>query len=99
MEEIEEYGDKDVNAIVELFNELYGVTKRSQWDRFAAHRMAISKQYGGVDGVMATIRLYHQFRAEKYAPGVSSVRQFEEKLPAIVTFLQRKMQDSEVVQL
>lgn len=93
------YGNQDVNAIIKTFAELFGSTKTTKYDRFAASRMAKSPHYGGSAGVVGMLRLYHSLSGDKYAPSVSSVAQLEEKLPAIVAFLRKKNQASGSIEL
>lgn len=93
------YGDKDVNLIVGSFAELFGTTKTTRWDRFAAKRMARSDRYGNAEGIVALMKLYHSYSNEKYAPTVGSVSQFEEKLPNVVQYLKKRRDQSEEIQL
>lgn len=94
-----QYGNQDVNLIIQTFAQLFGSTKTTKYDRFAASRMAKSPHYGGAAGVVGMLKLYHSLSGDKYAPSVSSVAQLEEKLPAIVAFLRKKNQESQVIGL
>lgn len=93
------FGNRDVDLIVGTFADLWGTTKTTKYDRFAATRLAKSDRYGGAEGIVGLLKLYHSLSTDKYAPSVSSVVQLEEKLPAIVNFLRKKGQEGEVVQL
>lgn len=93
------YGNPDVNSIVETFADLFGSTKVTRYDRWAAGRMARSKHYGGAEGVVVLIKLFHSLSDDRYAPRVSSVSQFDDKLPAIVSFVKSKGQQLERIDL
>lgn len=93
------YGDRDIDIIVSTFAELFGVTRTTKQDRYAARRLAASDAYGGADGVTGLMKLYKSVSLDKYAPSASSVDEFERKLPAIVTYMRKKGQQGEVVQL
>lgn len=99
MEEQVIYGNKDVNLIVDTFAELFGNTKTTRYDRWAAARMAKSTRYGGAEGVVLLIKLFHSLSGDQYAPTVSSVAQFDNKLVAIVTYIKKKSNQVEIVEL
>jgi hypothetical protein len=81
----------DVQAIVDAFSERFGTTKASQYDRFAAKRLA--HKYSAPE-IIRVINALAQFGGDKYAPTVNSVRQLEEKLPGVVKFLKSKVADA-----
>lgn len=97
--EVVTYGNKDVNSIIETFSELFGNTKTTRYDRWAAARMMKSSRYGGAEGIVLLMRMFHSVSSEQYAPSVSSVSQFDAKLPAIVTYIKKKGQLMEEIQL
>jgi hypothetical protein len=93
------YGDAEIDRITKTFAELWGTTKTSRFDRFAATRLARAERYGGAEGIVGLMKLFITMQSDKYAPSVSTVQQFEEKLPAIVVFMRKKQQQNERVEL
>lgn len=88
-----EYGNHDVNTIINTFTKAFGTTKSTKWDRFAASRMA--KKHGAelISGAMQALA---QHSSDKFCPSVNNVSQFEEKLPSIAKFLNNKSADKEI---
>ena len=96
------YGDRDVDLIVDTFTELFGTTKTTKHDRFAAGRLARSEGYGFAEGVVGLMKLYRQYADQQYAPSAASVAEFEDKLPKIVMFLRKtgqQQQSNQEIQL
>jgi hypothetical protein len=87
------YGNNEVEAILDRFKSTFGNTKTTQYDRFAAHRLA--DKYGSTV-VCHVIELLGAKITEKYAPVPSSVANMEEKIVSILAFL-RKQEDNEVI--
>lgn len=78
------YGDKDVERIIQKFTEVYGTTKVTKNDRFAANRLA--RKYGS-QAIVGIITLLAEHSSEKFAPVVGSVSQLEDKLVSVIHFL------------
>lgn len=90
-----EYGNKDINKIVNAFAMYFGSTKTTQYDRWAAKRLAdkytSEKMVGAIQALSAV-------QTDKYAPTVRSVSQFEDKLPQIISYFKKKSND-QVIEL
>lgn len=89
------YGDNDTDAIVLKFSEMFGTTKVSKYDRFAANRLA--RKYGS-QAVCGVIDLLAQNQSEKYAPVANSVVDLESKWVSIVNFL-RNTRGTETIEV
>lgn len=76
----------DVQEIINAFQDCFGTTSASKYDRFAASRLA--KKYGAKN-IVGIIRLLSQHRSDKYTPVVNSVRQIEQKWVNIGSFFNR----------
>lgn len=87
------YGDSEVEAILTKFKSTFGNTKTTQYDRFAAHRLA---QKYSTQAIIGIIDLLGSKIHEKYCPIPASVAQMEEKIVPILAFL-RKQEDNEVI--
>lgn len=85
------YGDADIDIITDTFKEVYGTTKTSQGDRFAARRLA--DKYGS-QAIVGIMRLLAQHSQEQYAPVVNSVTQLETKLSSVLSFLRKTHAES-----
>lgn len=88
--EPKEYGDGEVNKVINAFTKAFGTTKSTKYDRFAAKRL--SDKYTA-DEIVRAIDALSQTQSDKYSPSVRSVSQFEEKLPNIIRYLQNKSND------
>lgn len=84
-----------VQAIVEAFTENFGTTKATQYDRWAAKRLATKHSEEVIVKVIKALALY---TGDKYAPAVNNVRQLEEKWVSVGKFLNNKA-GSQVVEL
>lgn len=89
-----QYGNPDVNTIVDTFKERFGTTKTSKNDRFAAKRLAAKH---GADNVARVIIALGDSVGDTYAPSVNSVQQLEEKWVSVGKFLNNKSSDNMVV--
>lgn len=87
------YGDKDVERIVATFSQVFGTTKSSRQDRWAAHRLAEVHTSQAVCGI---ITLLGRNSTERYAPVVGSVAELENKWVKVMAFL-RKQNDNEPI--
>lgn len=79
-----EYGDPDVNAIIDTFQEYFGTTKATKYDRFAAKRLA--KKHTAKT-VCEVIMALSQTTRYKFAPVVNSVSQLENKWVSVIRYL------------
>lgn len=90
------YGKAEVDQILGAFQEKFGSTKITKYDRTAANRLA---NVHTVKMVLAAINMLSSLSNEKYAPTVGSVQQLEDKWVNVVSFLRKQQQQGEVVQL
>lgn len=88
------HGNADIDQVVGGFQEAFGNTKTTRFDRFAANRLVA--KYGS-QSVVGVIKLLASLQSDKYAPSVSSVVQLEEKFPNILSFVRKKGQSGEVI--
>ena len=89
------HGNADIDQVVGGFQEAFGNTKTTRFDRFAANRLVA--KYGS-QSVVGVIKLLSGLQAEKYAPSVANVAQLEDKWVSVINFVRKKGQESEVVQ-
>lgn len=78
------FGNEEVSEVIEHFKEVFGTTRTSKWDRFAASRLV--KKHG-VPAILKVIDGLSATAGDKYGPSVNNVSQIEEKWPAIIRFL------------
>lgn len=90
------HGNADIDQVVDGFQEAFGNTKTTRYDRFAANRL-VAKY--GAQSVVGVIKLLASLSADKYAPSVSNVVQLEEKWVNILNFVRKKGQEGETVTL
>lgn len=83
----------DVQAIVDAFSESFGNTKTSQYDRFAAKRLA--DKYGA-DAIVKVISSLAR-AADKFAPSVNSVSDLDKKFPQIGRYLTSLNNGGEII--
>lgn len=88
-----EYGNHEVNIIVDSFKANFGTTKVTKYDRFAAKRLADKHSAPGMVTVIAALSASTQ---DKYSPSVNSISQLEDKLPQVIKFLKSKANDQEI---
>lgn len=81
------YGDADIDIVVDTFKEVFGTTRVSKQDRYAARRLAT--KYGS-QAVVGIMRLLHQSSDNQYAPVVGSVAQLEEKWVSVLNFVRKQ---------
>ena len=81
------YGDADIDIVVDTFKEVFGTTRVSKQDRYAARRLAT--KYGS-QAVVGIMRLLHQASDNQYAPVVGSVAQLEEKWVSVLNFVRKQ---------
>lgn len=79
-----EYGQPEINEVIATFKEVFGTTKATRYDRFAAKRL-ITKH--GVANVKLVITALAAKGSAKYSPTVNSVSQLEDKWVSIVKYL------------
>lgn len=84
------HGNADIDIVVEQFQEIFGTTKVSRYDRWAANRL-VAKY--GTQSVVGILQLLGKYQQERYAPVVNSLAQLEEKMPSVLNFL-RKQNDN-----
>lgn len=82
------YGNKDINIIVENFMRLFGQTKTTKYDRFAANRLI--KKYQDPNRIVNILAALAHYQGEEYAPSANSISEFEKKLPSILSFLRKQ---------
>jgi hypothetical protein len=80
------YGDADVDMIIHKFAEVFGSTKSSKQDRYAARRLA--SKYGG-KSVCGIIQILASRSEEKFSPVVNNVSQLESKFISVLRFLRK----------
>lgn len=87
------YGNPDVNAIVDAFKEAFGTTKTSQYDRYAAKRMATKHTS---EAVVKVIQALSANGGEPFVPIVNSVQELEKKWVSVGNFLTEKSSNAMV---
>lgn len=85
------YGDNDVERIVATFSQVFGTTKSSKRDRWAAHRLAEVHTSQAVCGI---ITILGQKSTERYAPVVASVAELEDKWVKVMAFLRKQNENN-----
>lgn len=80
-----------VETLCSSFKTLYGLTKISRYDRFAAHRLI--KRYGLIP-MTNLITALHDHQADTYCPVVNGLVDVERKLPAIRHFIEKQSIDN-----
>lgn len=85
------YGNADVDVIIITFKNLFGTTKATRLDRFAASRL--SKKYGS-DAVVGIIKVLATRVNEPYCPVVGSITQLENKWVNVMSFLRSRANDN-----
>lgn len=93
---VTEYGNHDVNTILEAFKNAFGTTKATRYDRYAATRL--SKAHG-VDTILVAIAGLANGQGEKFCPTVNNVSQLEEKWPSVVRFLRARWEGAKEIEL
>ena len=91
-----EYGNHDVNDVLEAFKLAFGTTKSSRYDRYAATRLI--KRHGA-ETVMVAIGGLANGQGERFCPNVNSVSQLEEKWPSVVRFLRARWEGAKEIEL
>lgn len=86
---------KDIQHILDRFQELFGNPKNSRWDRFAAKRLV---EKFGEENVIKVIEALGATKDEQYAPSVYSVQQLENKWLAVGEHLKRQAEGSVIVE-
>lgn len=89
------YGNADIDQVVEVFSELFGTTKVSRQDRWAANRLV--NKYGA-QTVVGVIELLAEHCREQYAPVIGSIVQLENKWVNVISFLRNSSQGREIIQ-
>lgn len=89
------YGNSDVDRIVETFSRVFGTTKTSQRDRWAARRLADVHTAQAVCGI---IQLLGSTEDSQYKPVVGSVAELEEKFVKVMNYL-RKQSDNAPIEV
>lgn len=95
-EEKKDARNKDVQAIIDAFVEQFGVTKTTQYDRWAAKRLYTKH---GSENIVAIIKALAHYADDKYCPVIGSVSQIEKKWVNIAKFLKAKSEGSEIMDL
>lgn len=88
------YGSADINLVLTTFQETFGTTKHSKYDRFAANRLCMKY---GAQGVAGIIKLLGASSDEKFAPVVNTVTELETKLPSVLNFLRKANSQEEII--
>lgn len=83
--DLTDYGNAEINAVIEQFKQVFGTTKASRYDRYAASRLI--KRHG-LEMIKAVILALAARSHDKYSPTVSSISQLEEKWVNVIKFLQ-----------
>lgn len=94
--ESKSYGDAGINTIISAFNNTFGTTKASRWDRYAAKRL--SARYGA-ENITAVIRALGDMKGAAYMPSVNSVQQLEEKWVSVGNFLTKMGNNTKVINI
>lgn len=87
------FGDAEVDQILEAFKSVFGTTKATRQDRWAAHRLA--QKYSS-QAIVGIIRLLGENSRERFAPVVNSVSEMESKMSSVLNFL-RKLEKDDVI--
>lgn len=87
------YGSADIDLVLTTFQETFGTTKTTRFDRFAANRLC--KKYGA-RGVAGIIKLLGQ-EEDKYKPVVNSVVELEAKLPSVLNYLRKTNEKEDII--
>lgn len=87
--------NKDVQAVIDTFKDLFGTTASNSYDRYAAKRL-IDKHT--TETIVTVIKALAHYGDQEYAPTVNSVRELEKKLVTVMSFL-RKQKGNQVVDL
>lgn len=90
------YGDHDVDAILDCFKAVYGTTKASSQDRWAAHRLA--DKYGG-QAIVGIIKLLGHNSKEPYCPVVNNISELEKKFVSVMSFLRKLDKEEDVIEV
>lgn len=90
------HGNTDIDQVVGAFQETFGNTKTTRYDRFAANRL--TTKYGA-QSVVGVIKLLSSLKDDQYVPVVSNVAQLEDKWVAILNFVRKKGQSGEVIEI
>lgn len=85
-----QYGNPDINTIVEAFKQSFGTTAASRYDRFAAKRLA---EKHGAENIVKVIQVLSQRAGAKFAPSVNSVSELEKKWVSVGKFLNNESND------
>ena len=91
-----EFGNKDINKIVDAFAKAFGTTTTTKYDRFAAKRLG---EKHGYDNVVGAIVALSANGSDPYCPTVNDVSQFEKKLPQIIKYLRGKSDTNQGINL
>lgn len=91
-----EYGNPDVNNVINTFKEAFGTTSSNQYDRYAANRL-VTKH--GVQTIATVIKALASYGDDKYCPRTNSVRDLEQKWVQVISFLRSKSNSSVMVEL
>lgn len=90
------HGNVEIDQVTEAFQEAFGSTKVTRYDRYAANRLV---QKHGAASIIGIIKLYASMQDDRYAPSVGSVQQLEDKWVSVLGYIRKKGQQSEVIQL
>lgn len=85
-----QYGNPDINTIVEAFKQAFGTTSASRFDRFAAKRLADKH---GAENIVTVINALSSRAGAKFAPSVNSVSELEKKWVSVGKFLNNESND------
>lgn len=94
--EEKEFGNPDINLVVNTFMKEFDTTKTSKYDRFAAKRL--SDKHGAAQ-IAQIIKLLRQASEDKYAPSVNNISEFEIKWPKISNYFRKRISDGQTVDL
>lgn len=94
--EPQEFGNQDINLIVNAFKETFDTTNVTKFDRWAAKRLA---EKHGAPQIVRIIQALGQVSGDKYSPSVNSVRQIEEKWVTIASYFKKKIGESVTVEI
>lgn len=87
------YGNADIDQVIEAFDQTFGTTKTSKYDRFAANRMV--RKYSA-QAVCVIIQTLGENRDAKYAPMVGNIAQLETKFVSVLHFLRTLDKDQTI---
>lgn len=88
------YGNADIDRVLDSFKEVFGTTKVSKYDRWAAKRLCDKYGPQAVTGIIQLLATHNQ---ERFAPVVGSVAELENKWVSVMNFLRKLGTGNEII--